>query len=66
MRNLALVSLTGFLVTAAAFAVPKDSVAINAPQTLLSQQLAQQNPSPSPSPKPTTPTPRTPRSPRMQ
>lgn len=53
MRNLALVSLAGFLVTAAAFAIPKDSVAINAPQTLLSQKLAQQNSSPKPSPIPT-------------
>ncbi|WP_413172780.1 hypothetical protein [Anabaena azotica] len=60
MRNLALVSLAAFLGTAAIFTIPKDSLAINAPQTLLSQQLAQQN-SP-PKPKPT----QSPSSPRMQ
>ncbi len=62
MRNLALVSLAGFLVTAAAFAIPKDSVAMNAPQTLLSQELARKNPSPSSSPRPVS----TPPMPRMQ
>jgi hypothetical protein len=62
MRNLALVSLAGFLVTAAAFAIPKDSVAMNAPQTLLSQKLARNNPSPTSSPRPIS----TPRRPRME
>ncbi|ADI62944.1 hypothetical protein [Trichormus azollae] len=62
MRNLALVSLAGFLVTAAAFAIPKDSVAMNAPQTLLSQKLARKNPSPTSPPRPIS----TPGSPRME
>ncbi|WP_200324158.1 hypothetical protein [Sphaerospermopsis aphanizomenoides] len=64
MRNLALVSLAAFLGTAATFAISKDVLAINATQTLLSQQNPSPNISPSPSPTVSPRTPRTPRTPR--